>query len=344
VTPLGRQLAAEIAASGPITVERYMAACVQAYYASRDPFGGGGDFITAPEISQMFGELIGAWLADLWLRAGSPPVRLVELGPGRGTLMADALRAANHAPGFGESAEVHFVETSPALRAAQSERVPQANWHERLEDVPADRPLLLVANEFFDALPVRQYVRSGGGWRERRVEIAGPAFRFAEGDPLPLDIEAEDGAILEKSPARAALAAEIGARLAARGGAALIVDYGYAGPATGDTLQALARHQPADLLAAPGEADLTAHVDFGALAEAARAAGALASPLVSQGRFLAALGIAQRAETLQRGLDPEARPMVAAQMRRLVSPQAMGELFKVLALSSCRWPIPAGFA
>lgn len=335
MTPLGRKLAAEIAERGPIGVDRYMEACVAAYYAGRDPFGRGGDFTTAPEISQMFGEIIGLWMADLWDRAGRPArVNLVELGPGRGTLMADLLRAARALPAFADAIRVHFVETSPALRAAQAQRVPTAEWHNDLAEVPHGAPLLVVANEFFDALPIRQEVRIDNEWHERRVDASGDTFVFTpEGD-----------AIRETAPARAEYASALAARIAAEGGAALIIDYGYEGPAEGDSLQAMAAHAAADPLAAPGEHDLTAHVDFTALAEAARAAGAHVSPLALQGPFLLALGIEARAERLSRGLDPEARHAIAGAMRRLTLPQTMGSLFKVLAFTHKDWPQPAGFS
>lgn len=334
MTPLGRRLAAEIAEHGPIGVDRYMAECVAAYYAGRDPFGRGGDFTTAPEISQMFGEIIGLWMADLWDRAGRPArVNLVELGPGRGTLMADLLRAARALPAFAEAVRVHFVETSLALRAAQAERVPAAAWHDDLAEVPQGAPLFVVANEFFDALPIRQEVRVDSEWRERCIGISADAFVFTpEGD-----------AIRETAPARAEYAGVLAARIAADGGAVLLIDYGYEGPAEGDSLQALAAHAAADPLAAPGEHDLTAHVDFAALAEAARAAGAQVSPLALQGPFLLALGIEARVERLSRGLDPEARHAIAGAMRRLTLPQAMGSLFKVLAFTHTDWPEPAGF-
>ncbi|MBB4631796.1 class I SAM-dependent methyltransferase [Sphingosinicella soli] len=333
MTPLGRKLAAEIA-RGPIGVDRYMAECVAAYYAGRDPFGRGGDFTTAPEISQMFGEIIGLWMADLWDRAGRPArVNLVELGPGRGTLMADLLRAARTLPAFADAIAVHFVETSPTLRAAQAQRIPTATWHDDLSGVPQGAPLLVIANEFFDALPIRQDVYFEGAWHERRIGLSADNFVY-----IP---QAET--IRETSPARARYATTLAARIAADGGAALLIDYGYEGPAEGDTLQALAAHTPTDPLAAPGEHDLTAHVDFTALAEAGRAAGTHVSPLTLQGPFLRALGIEARAERLSRGLDPEARHAIAGAMRRLTLPQTMGSLFKVLAFTHKDWPEPSGF-
>lgn len=327
-------LAGWVRANAPISVERYMAAAAQAYYAARDPFGRGGDFITAPEVSQMFGELIGAWMADVWRRAGGPSrVHVAELGPGRGTLMADLLGAARALPAFADAIDVHFVETSPALRAIQAKRVPAAHWHASIDGIPDDAPLLLVANEFFDALPVRQEVSVEGAWRQRMVDVRAGELVFAP----------EGGTIRESAPEGADVAATIARRLTRQGGAALIIDYGYWGPREGDTLQAVSAHKPVNPLAAPGEADLSAHVDFAALAHAATGAGARAAPMRSQGAFLTALGIDHRRDRLTRGLDAEAAHAIASAVRRLTAPQAMGELFKVLALYSPDWPEPAGF-
>lgn len=323
-----------LARDAPLTVATWMARCNAHYYATRDPLGAAGDFTTAPEISQMFGELLGACLADAWTRAGRPGVRIVELGPGRGTLMADMLRVLRRA---GCDAPVHLVETSPTLRTAQARAVPDATWHDDLANVPDDRPLLLIANEFFDALPVRQFERTAAGWRERMVAHDGTRFGQAVG-AVPVDIlvppalaNAATGSVFETSPASTAIAAEIGARLREHGGAALIVDYGHAGPVTGDTLQAVRAHAFADPFDAPGEIDLTAHVDFGALAHAA---GVTAQGPVGQGAFLTALGIAARAERL--GAQEAA-------LTRLTSAQAMGSLFKVLGLTA-GWPRLAGFS
>jgi len=348
VTPLGRRLAREIAATGPMPVARYMAECLAHYYATRDPLGRGGDFTTAPEIGQVFGELVGLWLADLWLRAGEPaPVRLVELGPGRGTLMADLWRATARVPGFHAAASLHLVETSPSLRAEQARRVPHARWHDRLDEVPDDAPLLLVANEFFDALPIRQLVRTGAGWRERMVAHDARGF-FACAGATPLDVlvppafaDAAEGSVFELAPAGTAVAAEIGSRLAARGGAALIVDYGHAGPALGDTLQAVKAHAFADPFAGPGEADLTAHVDFAALARAA--ASAVAHGPLTQGALLTALGIGARTEALAARARPDQAELLRAGTARLVGDDAMGSLFKALALTGGAWPTPAAF-
>ncbi len=304
-----------IAAEGPITVARYMEEALGhprlGYYMRGDPFGARGDFVTAPEISQIFGELVGLWCAVVWRAMGRPaPVLLVELGPGRGTLMADALRAvAGAAPDFRAALAVHLVETSPALkdrqRAALAEAAPR--WHRSLESVP-EGPMLAVANEFFDALPVRQFERTSGGWRERLVGVdsATGVFRFQSAPRqtpeaeliLPPLAAAAAGSIVESRPAADELAKALARRVAARGGAALVVDYGPAHSAPGDSLQAVKAHRYHDALEAPGEADLTAHVDFAALARAAGGAGARVHGPVAQGRFLSALGIDARAAKL----------------------------------------------
>ncbi|MBA2918526.1 class I SAM-dependent methyltransferase [Sphingomonas sp. MAH-20] len=323
-----------------------MAAANRHYYATRDPLGATGDFTTAPEISQMFGELAGLWLADLWSRAGKPGVHYVELGPGRGTLAADALRAMKSA---GLEPAVHFVETSPTLRERQRERVPDPVFHDGIDTLPGDQPLLIIANEFFDALPVRQLVRTAQGWRERHLGWSQLVFvPVASGPPLDAILpdhlrEAAAGSIIETSPASAAIARQLGARLAAQGGAALIVDYGYEGPAIGDTLQAVRGHACANPFEEPGERDLTAHVDFATLAEAARAEGARSFGPVGQGALLDALGIRARAERLSRSA-PGRREEIAAAVARLTAPDAMGTLFKALALTGRDWPEPAGFA
>ncbi len=345
MTPLEAIIRAEIAASGPMTLHDYMALCLahpeHGYYMRRDPLGAAGDFTTAPEISQMFGEMIGLWLAEVWHGLGRPaPFRLVELGPGRGTLMADILRAGRAAPGFLDSAEVWLVETSPALRAEQARQVPGARQAGALAEVPAG-PFLLVANEFFDALPVRQFVRTAKGWAERMVGLDGDRLAFGL-RPAPDLGPAPVGAVRERSPAGEAAAAEIGARIGAAGGAALIVDYGYAAPtpAGADTVQALRAHAYADPLEAPGEADITAHVDFGALARAAK--GAAASPLVPQGAWLERLGIGARAATLARA-RPERAAEIGGQLRRLTAPEEMGTLFRVMALGQAGAPPFPGF-
>lgn len=336
-----------IAAEGPQPVARFMAEAVAHYYANRDPFGTAGDFVTAPEVSQMFGELIGLWAADLWDRAGRPaPLRLVELGPGRGTLMRDAWRAVAKAlPGFADAASVHLVETSPALTAQQRETLEglPAAWHTDLDGVPPGFAII-VANEFFDALPIRQFVRGGQGWHERLVGLdAGGVLAFALSPPVPgIDLpEAPEGSMLEASPARSAYAARIAGRLAEQGGAALLIDYGHAASGIGDTLQALKAHRFVDVLRDAGEADLTAHVDFAALARAARAAGARVAGPAGQGEFLLGLGLAARAERLKASRPAEAAGIDAA-VARLTGTEAMGSLFLVMALLSPRCPPPAG--
>ena len=325
MTPLERALRERIAAEGPISVEAYMEACNAYYYATRDPLGARGDFITAPEISQMFGEMIGAALADCWKSAGAPDDAVyAELGPGRGTLAADALRMMRSA---GFRGEVHLVETSPVLRGAQAQAVTAPHWHETIEDLPA-RPLLLVANEFLDALPVRQHV----GGVERRVRVAAGGLAFDR-----------DGEIVETSPLREEAVNAIATCLAARGGVALFIDYGHARSAPGDTLQAVHGHGYAPVLANPGEQDLTAHVDFEAVASAARGAGAAATSVLGQGEWLLRLGIEARAQSLSRA-NPERADEIQEALERLTSRDQMGELFKVIALHSRDWPAPAGFA
>ena len=334
-----------IETSGPMPVALYMAEANAHYYASRDPFGAAGDFTTAPEISQMFGELIGLWLADLWSRAGRPEdAAYVELGPGRGTLAADALRAMRAA---GLRLKVHFVETSPVLRAAQRERVPEATWHDGLSSVPGEGPLLVVANEFFDALPVRQFVATETGWRERHVRYADGRFRPVAGPPVPASAIPEHirgapaGSVLEAAPAAAAVVRGLAQRINMQGGAALIVDYGHDRTTAGDTLQAVAAHEYADPWIEPGTRDLTVHVDFEALGAAAAAEGARLSGPVGQGDFLTALGIDARVQALSRAA-PERADEIAAARERLVCPRQMGTLFRVLALTAPHWPAPEG--
>jgi len=294
VTPLERALRERIQAQGPITVETFMGACNAYYYATRDPLGAGGDFTTAPEISQLFGELVGAALADCWKRAGAPAeVIFVELGPGRGTLTADALRVMRSAGFVGE---VHLVETSPVLRDAQKAAVPDAILHERIDDLPA-KALLLVANEFLDALPIRQHV----GGVERKVQVAAGGLAFDR-----------DGETVETSPARDEAVNSVATCLAARGGVAIFIDYGHERSGAGDTLQAVHAHSFAPVLADPGEQDLTAHVDFEAVAAVARDAGAAATNVVSQGEWLARLGINERAKALARSNPDRAGEVRAA--------------------------------
>ena len=324
MTPLELALRERIEAHGPITVEAFMEACNAYYYATRDPLGALGDFTTAPEISQMFGEMVGAALGDCWKRAGAPADAVyVELGPGRGTLAGDALRVMRQA-GFAGS--VHFVETSPTLREMQGRAVPNAHWHESINDLPA-KPMLLAANEFLDALAVRQHV----GGVERRV-LAAPAG-------LAFD---RDGEVVETSPARDEAVGAIAICLAAKGGAAIFIDYGHEHSSAGDTLQAVRGHRFAPVLADPGEQDVTSHVDFEALAHAARNAGAIATPVVTQGEWLIRLGIEARANALA-SANPERAADVQTALKRLTGRDSMGQLFKVIAIRSPRWPAPAGF-
>jgi NADH dehydrogenase [ubiquinone] 1 alpha subcomplex assembly factor 7 len=343
---LTAEIAALIAREGPIPLARFMSLANAHYYATRDPFGAGGDFVTAPEVSQMFGELVGLALADLWQRAGEPDCAYVELGPGRGTLAQDALRAMRVA---GLAPPVHLIETSPRLREEQRSRLHEARWHGSIASLPDDRPLLIVANEFFDALPVRQLVRTVGGWRERMVEdgpdgfAAVPGTEPADGDVPPHLLRADPGGVVELCPAGRSIAHAVGARLAGQGGVLLAFDYGHDGRAAGDTLQAVHAHAYADPFARPGASDLTAHVDFGALAAAGSAGGARAIGPIGQGQWLVALGLAGRAAALARNA-PERADEIAAAYRRLASPEEMGELFKAFALVAADWPDPAGFA
>ena len=295
----------------------------------------------------MFGELIGLWLADLWSRAGSPPgVRYLELGPGRGTLAADALRAMRSA---GLTPPVHFVETSPILRAAQAQCVPGAHWHGDLMSLTDGAPLLVVANEFFDALPIRQLVATPSGWRERLVAHQNGRFVPIPGPPVsgeaipPHLRHAPAASILETSPASIGAVRQLADQILRSGGAALIADYGHQRTSAGETLQAVARHLHADPWSDPGEHDLTAHVDFQALGEAASAAGVRVFGPRGQGEWLEAIGIGRRAEALARSA-PARDEEIAAARRRLTAPQEMGILFKVMALVSPDWPEPAGFA
>jgi SAM-dependent MidA family methyltransferase len=319
-------------------LDAFMARANAAYYASRDPYA---DFTTAPEISQVFGELLGLWAAVVWDMMGRPdPVILAEAGPGRGTLMADALRAVRSvAPDFAAALRLHLLETSPRLRQAQAARLPGATWHANVADLPAG-PLLLLANEFFDALPIRQFVRRGAGWAERYVEDG----HFVEiGCPAP-GREAPDGAVVERCEPALAIAAALGRRCAQAGGAALVLDYGPQASAPGDSLQALASGRPADPLAQPGNADLTAHVDFQAIAQAARAAGAAVQGPLPQGVLLARLGLYQRTDRLARGQPPQRAGSLIAAAQRLAEPERMGRLFKAMALCHPALPSLPGFA
>lgn len=339
MTALGDLLIARITRTGPISLADYMADCLMhpqhGYYATRDPFGAAGDFITAPEISQMFGELIGLALAQAWIDQGQPAqITLAELGPGRGTLMQDALRATRGVPGFHQALSVHLVETSPVLRKAQSDRLPDATWHDSIATLP-DAPLYLIANEFFDALPIRQFMRSGDGWREKMVGVTDGALTFGLSAAAPIATvehrltDTTEGDLVEICPSLPAIVETIGAQIEKSGGCALIVDYGD-WVSQGDTLQALQSQSYSDPLATPGQADLTAHVDFAAIAR--HAAPAKYTRLTPQGVFLERLGITARAQALGAKLAGEARTAHIAAHRRLTHPAEMGDLFKVLGL------------
>jgi len=345
-TPLGLRLAERIRLAGPLTVADYMAAALgdpeHGYYMRREPFGVAGDFTTAPEISQMFGELVGIWCLDIWRALGSPPrFRLVELGPGRGTLMADALRAAAIRPAFRSGLELHLVETSPRLREVQQRTLAplglDPQWHDKLGTIPRGLPIILIANEFFDALPIRQFMRAGGGWRERMVGLdAEGRLAFGLGPPGPADLPdlgAEDGEVLEVQPAANAVMGEIATRVVADGGALVAIDYGYAATRPGDTLQAVRRHRPVHPLAEPGLADLTAHVNFEALARTARAAGADVHGPVGQGEFLLGLGLLERAGRLGAGRSEAEQEAIGKAVERLAGPGHMGTLFKALVVT-----------
>ncbi|MBC2667083.1 SAM-dependent methyltransferase [Novosphingobium flavum] len=317
------------------------------YYTSRDPLGHAGDFITAPEISQIFGELIGLWLTDIWIRAGRPePVHYVELGPGRGTLARDALRTMKR---FDLLPKVHFVETSLALKDLQLASVPDATWHDDLSTVPTQGAILLVANEFLDALPVRQLVRMETGWRERMVGYYQDRFLPVAGN-LPMDAavpewrrEAPVGTIIETCPGAAAVMQETARRLAEQGGTALFIDYGYTEVQNGSTLQAVRAHEKVDPFEAPGEADLSSLVDFATMRAIAEDCGARWLGTIGQGKWLKALGADARARALGQMAPQHATALWVAK-ERLVAPDQMGELFKVMGLAGKDWPDGEAFA
>ncbi|MBB5519998.1 class I SAM-dependent methyltransferase [Amphiplicatus metriothermophilus] len=359
-TPLEERLIALIRANGPITVADYMADALghphEGYYMRAAPIGAAGDFTTAPEISQIFGELIGLWLVQSWLDIGQPATfNLVELGPGRGVLMVDILRAASVRPAFLDAATLWLVETSGRLRHEQQQRLrsfrPRPLWADEFADIPPD-PTLIVANELFDCLPVRQFERAGAGWRERLIGVApdGEALAFVHAKtPPPPEIdlpsaeETPEGAIFEICEPGRALAAEIAAFLVENGGRALIIDYGHIASGLGDTLQAVRRHRYWPVLASPGLADITAHVDFEALSRAALDAGAAVWGPVPQGTFLDRLGLALRVERLCAGKTAEEALAIRQGAHRIAAPEQMGEVFKAMCIASPDLPPPAGF-
>lgn len=354
MTPLKDQLVKRIEATGPITLAAYMAECLMhpahGYYQQQAVFGADGDFTTAPEVSQMFGEMIGLWLADRWMKMGKPDaIKLIELGPGRGTLMADILRAVEPVEDFSAAITVHFIEASTQLRATQAERVPSADWHDTLASVP-EGPCLIVANEFFDALPIHQYEKVSGKWVERMVGViegdlalvggpCGPQFALVDDD-----IKAgPEGSIAEVCPAALSVVGDISERLSKHEGAALVVDYGYRKAAAGDTFQALKAHEFTDPLVAPGEADLTAHVNFEMLKTAATEKGLRAYGPSMQGMFLMAIGLGARAQVLAGQGDEAFQASILADLKRLTATDQMGTLFKVLALQHSELAAPPGF-
>ena len=347
-----------IKAVGPIPVSEYMATCLfdpdHGYYTTHEPFGASGDFITAPEISQMFGEIIGAWLIHAWRLMGHPaPFALVEIGPGRGTLMRDILKTARLDPAFSEAARPFLVEVSPRLRTVQRQTLaddaPRCAWLDDTSNLPR-MPVLLVANELFDAIPLRQLVKTGAAWGERMVGVSEDgelafvsAAATAAADILPPGADDQaDGTIFEYAPAREALAARIAEHLAEMGGAALFIDYGHAEPGFGDTFQALRGHSYASVFENPGRCDLTSHVDFAALARAAEASGAVAMPVITQSDFLLTLGLAERAGTLGAGKSPEVQTAIRTAAERLAGTgrDQMGNLFKVLCVTGKPLDLP----
>jgi SAM-dependent MidA family methyltransferase len=358
VNALGQRISALIAAQGPMSIAEFMTVTLhdaqEGYYATRDPLGVAGDFITAPEMTQMFGEFLGLWCVQVWHDQGRPArKRLVELGPGRGTLLADALRAMQVAPEFFDGLEIVLVEASPALRDIQRENLRNwsacTRWVGQFDETFGDRPLLLLANEFFDALPIRQYVKSARGWCERMVAVDPNGELAFALSPAPATLAippdrnfAPDGGVYEISPASLALVEDIARIVAHRGGGALIVDYGYDAPGFGETLQAVADHEFAEVLADLGEGDLSAHVDFRALASCAKNAGTETYGPVGQGDFLEDLGLMQRAEQLG-ARNPHAAEAIWKAVDRLVTPEQMGTLFKALAIMPRDVPKPPGF-
>lgn len=350
ITALNEIIRAKIKADGPITIADYMELCLThpqyGYYMKQDPLGAAGDFTTAPEITQAFGELIGLWAVETWRHLGSPgSFTLCELGPGRGTLMSDALRAAQMLPEFGKAAQVHLLEASPFLREKQQSALAAHNptWIDTLEQLP-DQPIIIIANEFFDALPVRQFQRVPDSWKERRIAV-GPqgtfVFTLASSPEAPT-YEMDDGMVMETSPASVDMISRLARPIVKNRGAALVIDYGD-DEVYGETLQAVANHRGAHLLSTPGMADITAHVSFMPLANAVRKIGCRVYGPIEQGEFLLALGLKERTEQLCAKANEEQQRSLKAALHRLTAPEAMGKLFKVMSFSDKATLAPPGF-
>lgn len=349
----------EIKRQGPMPLSRYMELCLahpeQGYYMTRDPFGAAGDFTTAPEISQMFGELIGAWAADAWMQMGAPSsFVLLECGPGRGTLMSDLMRATKHVPGFHEAAEIHFLECSPVLKDRQRETLSgyEVTWHTAMASVPTGMPVILIGNEFLDALPVDQLIKNGRNWDVRCVDYADDAFRFVTQNAsevltdliLPGLIDFDDGDVVEVSKDLNQFLKSAFFLIQNKGGTALFLDYGYAHTAAGDSVQALYKHQSVSIFEHIGHADLTAHVNFENVARLAMEGGLTVHGPATQGQFLRRLGIEARAQTLlSRASDVQGKEIRGA-VQRLCAPEQMGDLFKVIAVCHDPAVTLAGFA
>ncbi len=351
MTTLKNHIQNLIEENGPISIAHFMELCLThpklGYYTGRDPLGREGDFITAPETSQMFGELIGLFMADYWLGLGSPkPFHFIELGPGRGTLMADALRAIKIIPGMAESIHVHFLEVSPALMAKQKKAVPEATWHETLDDIPFGCSFI-IANEFFDCLPIRQFVMTDSGWAERMVGLEGEGLVFTLSEknlPSNLPMTAEIGNIFEVCPQAGYWMDAIASKLMTSGGMGLIIDYGYSAQGFGDTFQAIQKHEYADVLQNPGACDLTAHINFHDLKTRGQNAELDVYGPVFQGEFLQTIGLEHRASQLLKSANRPQEKEILAAVKRLVDEGEMGTLFKVLAMVKKDYPAPAGMA
>lgn len=357
MSPLAKILKEAIQRDGPISVEEWMSICLShpehGYYTAGEPFGSDGDFTTAPEISQMFGELLGLWAAVVWQQMGAPnKAQLIELGPGRGRLMSDALRAAKGVPGFIDAVSVSMVETSPVLVTLQKQALAdigtKCRWYQTIEDVPSG-PSIIIGNEFLDALPIRQFVKDGDHWKERCVDVIDNRFKFTRGEQVgPDDIPevfrgAADGDIFEASPIATDIIQKISARLCQSGGAAVFIDYGHSATGLGETLQAVRNHEYAELFLDPGQQDLTAHVNFAAIAHAATEVGARAWGPITQGNLLERLGISARATSLLANATKEQAAELASARQRLTANDGMGRLFKAIAISHPDAPAPPGF-